>query len=368
MTAGPIKSQASRSEIILYQTEDGHTRIEVRLEDESVWLTQVMIAELYQSSVPNINMHIRNILENQELLAEATIKESLIVRSEGSRQITRPIRFYNLDMILAVGYRVRSNRGIQFRRWATERLREYLIKGFTMDDERLKEGRTLGADYFDELLERIRDIRASEKRFYQKIRDLYALSIDYDPKADQTLEFFSIVQNKLHWAVAGKTAAEIISERADAGKPNMGLTCWKGAKVRRRDITVAKNYLVADEISDLNRIVVMYLDYAEDQARRRQPLYMRDWRIKLDAFLKFNEREILKDAGKVSMEVARTLALEEYEKFDRGRLADDAQREGSADDGFEKTAKRIEGQVKKRALLPADGGLRGKGKRKAKKQ
>ncbi|MHB8095981.1 MAG: virulence RhuM family protein [Candidatus Aminicenantales bacterium] len=338
----------NRSEIILYQTDDGRTRIEVRLEDDSVWLTQVMMADLFQTSVPNINIHIRNILADRELSDEATIKEYLIVRLEGARQVTRPVKFYNLDMILAVGYRVRSHRGVQFRRWATERLREYLIKGFTMDDERLKEGRTFGADYFDELLERIRDIRASEKRFYQKIRDLYALSIDYDSKVEQTLEFFSIVQNKLHWAIAGKTAAEIIKERADAGKPNMGLTSWKGAKVRRGDVTVAKNYLSAGEISELNRIVVMYLDYAEDQAKLRRPLYMSDWRTKLDAFLKFNEREILEHPGKVSMEVARALALNEYEKFKKRRLAEEAQEEAADDDGFDRTIKHIEREEKKR--------------------
>jgi len=367
MSDRPIKLLENSSEIILYQTEDGRTRIEVRLEDESVWLTQIMMADLFQTSVPNINIHIRNILEERELLAEATIKEYLIVRSEGPRQVTRPVKFYNLDMILAVGYRVRSHRGVQFRRWATEKLREYLVKGFTMDDERLKEGRILGADYFDELLERIRDIRASEKRFYQKIRDLYALSIDYDVKAEETLEFFGIVQNKLHWAIAGKTAAEIIKERADAGKPNMGLTSWKGVKVRRTDVMVAKNYLTADEISGLNRIVVMYLDYAEDQACRRRPLYMRDWRAKLDAFLKFNEREILESAGKVSMEVAQALALDEYEKFNKRRLADEARREALADDGFDETARLIEGHAKKRKAPVAGGKLNGKSRRKAEK-
>jgi hypothetical protein len=345
----------NRSEIILYQTEDGRTRIEVRLEDESVWLTQVMMAELFQTSVPNINMHIRNVLEERELSGEATIKEYLTVRKEGTRRVQRPVKFYNLDMILAVGYRVRSHRGVQFRQWATERLREYLVKGFTMDDERLKEGRNLGVDYFDELLERIRDIRASEKRFYQKIRDLYALSIDYDSKAEETLEFFSIVQNKLHWAIAGKTAAEIIGERADAAKPNMGLTCWKGAKVRRTDVMVAKNYLSADEISELNRIVVMYLDYAEDQVRRRRPLHMRDWRARLDAFLKFNERDILEHAGRVAMEIAQELALNEYEKFNQRRLAVEARQEALADDGFDEAARVIEKKLKERKALPRPG-------------
>lgn len=348
----------NRSEIILYNTEDGQGRIQVRLEGGTVWLPQSGMVELYQTTKQNVSLHIQNIYGEGELAREATVKQYLTVQTEGSRKITRPIEFYNLDMILAVGYRVRSHRGVQFRRWATERLREYLVKGFTMDDERLKEGRTLGADYFDELLERIRDIRASEKRFYQKIRDLYTLSTDYDPKAEQALEFFSIVQNKLHWAIAGKTAAEIISGRANAEKPNMGLTNWKGSKVRRTDVAVAKNYLTADEISELNRIVVMYLDHAEDQARRRRPLHMRDWRARLDAFLKFNEREILEHAGKVSMEVAQALALDEYEKFNKLRLDDEARREAIADDGFDETARMIEGKAKKRKALPPDSGRR----------
>jgi hypothetical protein len=367
MNNKPEKSSENRSEIMLYQTEDGRTRIEVRLEGDTVWMSQAGMVELYQTTKQNVSLHIRNILEEGELARGATVKQYLTVQTEGGRQIRRSLEIYNLDMILAIGYRVRSHRGVQFRRWATERLREYLVKGFTMNDERLKDGLNLGADYFDELLERIRDIRASEKRFYQKIRDLYALSIDYEPKAEETQEFFSIVQNKLHWAIAGKTAAEIISERADASKPNMGLTSWNGTKVRSTDVTVAKNYLAADEISGLNRIVVMYLDYAEDQARRRHPLYMQDWRAKLDAFLKFNEREILEHAGKVSMEVARTLAIDEYEKFNRRRLAEEAQQEALQEDGFEKAAKLIEGKAKERkdSALPVkkQGKLRKKARR-----
>jgi hypothetical protein len=234
-----------RSEIILYQTEDGQSRIQVRLEGGTVWLTQALMAELFQTTPQNITIHVRGIYKGGELAEEGTCKEYLQVRREGGRAVQRKIKLYNLDMILAVGYRVRSHRGTQFRQWATERLREYLVKGFVMDDERLKEGRSLGADYFDELLDRIRDIRASEKRFYQKIRDLYALSVDYDPKAEQTFEFFQIVQNKLHWAVTGKTVAELIAERANASKPNMGLTSWRGTKVRQTDVTVAKNYLNA---------------------------------------------------------------------------------------------------------------------------
>ena len=330
-------SASTSSEIVFYQTEDGRSRVQVRLDGGTVWLTQRLLGELFQKDVRTINEHIINIFDEGELEPEATIRKFRIVQTEGSRQVRRAIDHYNLDMILAVGYRVRSHRGTQFRRWATERLREYVVKGFVLDDERLKEGRMLGADYFDELLERIREIRASEKRFYQKIRDLYALSIDYDPTTAETKQFFQIVQNKLHWAITGNTAAEIIAERADAEKPNMGLTTWKGAKVRRVDVTVAKNYLKEDEIRQLNRIVTMYLDYAEEQAERRKPLYMRDWRAKLDAFLAFNERDILKDAGRVSAEVAQKLALDEYDKFESRRLAEEA----SAPDDLEEAARRL---------------------------
>ena len=231
-----------------------------------------------------------------------------------------------------MGYRVRSPRGVQFRRWATERLNEYLVKGFTMDDERLKQGRNIGSDYFDEMLARIRDIRSSEKRFYQKIRDIYALAVDYDPQAKETVTFFRIVQNKLHFAVSGKTAAELISERADSSKPNMGLTTWKGAKVRKGDVTIAKNYLNETEMEGLNRIVTMYLDYAEDQAKLHRQIFMRNWREKLDAFLQFNEREILQDAGKVSKAVADRLAEEHYEIFNEQRLKQEARKEAIADD------------------------------------
>jgi len=327
------------SEILFYKTEDGRNRIEVRLDGNTVWLSQRLLAELFQKDVRTINEHIQNIYEEGELAPETTIRKFRIVQTEGKREVERGVDFFNLDVIIAVGYRVKSHRGTQFRRWATERLREYLVKGFTMDDERLKEGRNIGEDYFDELLERIRDIRASEKRFYQKIRDIYKLAIDYDAEAEETKEFFQIVQNKLHWAITGKTAAELISERANSSKPNMGLTSWKGPKVRRTDVAVAKNYLSIDEIGELNRIVVMYLDYAEDQAHRRKPLYMHDWRDKIDAFLKFNERAILEDAGKVSMEIAKTLALEEYDKFNQRRLVEEAAKE---EEEFEKIARQLE--------------------------
>lgn len=326
------------TEIVLYQSEDGRTRVQVRLEAGTVWLSQKLLAELYQVSVPTINEHLGNIFEEDEADPSATIRKFRMVQTEGKREVARLVDFYNLDVILAVGYRVRSHRGTQFRRWATERLREYVVKGFVLDDERLKEGKTAGPDYFDELLERIRDIRASEKRFYEKLRDLWKLAADYDPKSEQTREFFQIVQNKMHWASTGRTAAELIAERVDPAKANMGLTTWKGPKVRKGDVVVAKNYLNEEELRSLNRIVTMYLDYAEEQVSRRRPLYMRDWRDKLDAFLRFNERDVLPDAGKVSMEVAKKLAEDSYEAFHHRRLAEEA----TADDDLGALAKQLE--------------------------
>jgi len=329
------------SQILIYQPEDGRTRIDVRLEDETVWLSQAQMVDLFQSSKQNISLHIKNIYEEGELDEDATVKEYLTVQTEGQREVQRGIKHYNLDMIIAVGYRVRSHRGTQFRRWSTERLREYLVKGFTMDDERLKEVRNLGADYFDELLERIRDIRASEKRFYRKVQDIYALSIDYDPKSEQAQLFFQTVQNKLHWATHGHTAAELILERADADRPNMGLTTWKGAKVRKGDVATAKNYLNEDELRSLNRIVTMYLDYAEDQAQHRQPMHMADWESRLNAFLQFNGREVLDHAGAITADLAKERAEAEYARFHQRRLTEDAARE-EADD-FEREAERIAG-------------------------
>jgi len=310
----------NNSDILIYQTEDGKTKIDVKIEDNTVWMTQKAIAELYQTSSQNITMHIKRIYNEGELIEEATCKYYLQVQNEGTRKVERKLNFYNLEIIIAIGYRVRSNRGTQFRRWATERLNEYLVKGFTMDDQRLKDMRNFGDDYFDELLERIRDIRTSEKRFYKKITDIYATSVDYEPKSERSRLFFATVQNKLHFAIHGSTAPELISQRADASKNNMGLTSWKSNKVRKSDITIAKNYLNEKELKSLNRIVSMYLDYAEDQALRRKPMYMKDWESKLNSFLQFNEREILKDSGKVSRKVAEELALREYEKFSQKRL------------------------------------------------
>lgn len=320
----------NKTDILIYQTEDGNTKIDVRLENETVWMTQKAIAELYQTTPQNITLHVKNIYEEGELKEESTCKYYLQVQNEGSREVKRKAKHYNLEMILAIGYRVRSHRGTQFRQWATERLNEYLIKGFTIDDDRLKDMRNFGQDYFDELLERIRDIRASEKRFYQKFTDIYATSVDYNPDAEITNKFFATVQNKLHFAIHGMTAAELISKRADAETENMGLTSWKGDKVRKRDVTVAKNYLSEKELKSLNRIVTMYLDYAEDQAERQRPMYMKDWIDKLNAFLQFNERDILENAEKVSKVVADKIATQEYERFNQHRI------EQSSNDDFDK--------------------------------
>ena len=328
-----------KGEIVLYQTEDGSTRIECRFADENIWLSQALMAELFQVTVPTVNEHLKGIYADGELPSRATIRKFRIVRSEGGRQVSREIEHYNLEAILAVGYRIRSQRGTAFRQWATARLKEYLVKGFVMDDERLKNPPGPGVpDYFDELLERIRDIRASEKRMYLRIRDIFALATDYQPDAVQTQQFFQIVQNKLHWAATGKTAAELIAERADHTQPNMGLTTWKGGKLRKTDVSVAKNYLREGEIAELNRIVTMYLDYAEDQARRRNVLYMRDWREKLDAFLQFNERDILTHAGRVEKAVADKLAEGEYDKFQARRLAYEAKTDTKA---FDEAVKKL---------------------------
>lgn len=321
-----------QSSLILYQTEDGRTRIQCRFENETIWLTQALIAELFQKDVRTINEHLVNIYEEGELSPEATIRKFRIVRTEGAREVSREIEHYSLPAILAVGYRVRSHRGTQFRQWATARLTEYLVKGFTMDDERLKNPPGPGqVDYFDELLECIRDIRASERRVYLRVREILALAADYAPGEAETQAVFRVVQNKLHFAATGKTAPELIAERADAAQPNMGLTTWKGGVVRKGDVTVAKNYLREGEIAELNRIVVMFLDFAEDQARRRKQVFLRDWQAKLDAFLEFNERAILPDAGTVSREQADGHAEAEYERFAARRRAEiEAQAEADA--------------------------------------
>ena len=339
------ENHAPEGQIVLYQTADGRQRIEVRLANNTVQLSQVLIAELYQTTVPNINLHIKNIYEEGELSEEATIKNYLIVRQEGTRQVTRPVKYYNLDMILAIGYRVRSHRGIQFRQWATERLKEYVVKGFALDDERLAEPG--GVDYFDELLDRIRSIRASEKRFYQKIRDIYTLSTDYDPQHAMTQDFFKTVQNKLLYAVTGFTAAEIIHKRVNADHPHIGLMTWKGAsrgkQLTKADVEIAKNYLDQEELKDLELLVSQYLDFAERQARQRKVMYMADWKSKLDAFLQLNDEKILTHAGKISSEMAKKTVLTEYTKFQEHRKSEEStQTENELLDALNKVLTTIE--------------------------
>jgi hypothetical protein len=305
--------QSSDSEIILYQTEDGHTRVEVKFSGETAWLSLNQIAELFQRDNSVISKHIRNVFSEGELSPGATVAKFATVQKEGSREVSREIEFYNLDVIISVGYRVKSHRGTQFRIWATERLREYIIKGFTLDDQRLKNAG--GGNYFKELLARIRDIRTSEKVFWLQVLDIYATSIDYDPSEEITKQFFAAVQNKMHWAAHGKTAAEIISQRADASLPYMGLTSWSGEKPRKTDVAIAKNYLKHEELDALNKIVTAFLDFAEVQALNQRPMYMRDWIAKLDDFLKLSERKILTHAGKISHDAAVQKAETEYLKY-----------------------------------------------------
>lgn len=308
-----MSEEISKGSIILYQTPDGQSKIEVTLSNDTVWLTTDQMAELFQRNKSTISRHIRNIFEEGELNADSTVAFFATVQNEGKRKVERNIAFYNLDMIISVGYRVNSHRGVQFRIWATQVLREYLIKGFAMNDELLK--RAGGGNYFDELLARIRDIRSSEKLFYRKVLEIYALSIDYDPRAEATQQFFKTVQNKMHFSAHGHTATEIIYERADAQKDFMELTSWAGALPKRTDAEVAKNYLSADELDTLNRIVSLYLDFAELQAKSHQPMYMKDWIQKLDDFLKLSGKELLTHAGRISAEIAKQKADMEYDKF-----------------------------------------------------
>jgi hypothetical protein len=308
-----------KGEILLYQSEDGTTKIDVRLENETVWLTQKSMAELFQTTIPNINMHLKNIFEEGELVPNRTIKEFLIVRLEGNREVSRNIDFYNLDVIISAGYRIKSHVATQFRIWATQRLKEYIIKGFTLDDERMKAAGQIR--YFDELQERIRDIRSSEKIFYQKVKDIFALSIDYEPQTSLAKEFFATIQNKLHWAIHQHTAAELIAERAKSTDKNMGLTTWQGAKVRISDVRIAKNYLKEGEISQLNLLVEQFLAFAENQSRQKKVMYMTDWIKKLNDILTINENQILEHAGKISHQLAVEIAEAEYEKYNTLRIA-----------------------------------------------
>tara|TARA_R110002050_G_scaffold224188_3_gene360165 strand:+ start:2501 stop:3538 length:1038 start_codon:yes stop_codon:yes gene_type:complete len=336
----------NQSEFLLYVSQSGDVKVDVLLQDETVWLTQDGMQKLFEKAKATISEHISNVFEEGELERESTVRKFRTVQMEGGREVARELDYYNLDVIISVGYRVKSQRGTQFRIWATKILREYIIKGFAMDDERLKQGSALfGKDYFDELLERIREIRASERRFYQKITDIYAqCSIDYDPKAEITQTFYKTVQNKLHWAITGHTAAELIKGRADSSKPKMGLTTWKNApkcKILKTDVSVAKNYLNEKELKELNRIVTMYLDFAELQAEKQNPMKMVDWVSRLDAFLQFNDYKVLKDAGKISASIAKQLAEKEYSKY---RVVQDKEFESD----FDKEVKRITKKGKKK--------------------
>ena len=319
---GPEKSivpEQTAGELLIYQTEDGLTRIEAKMVNESVWLTQAQMTVLFQKEKSTISEHISAIFDEGELDRVATVRKFRTVQTEGERQVQREIEHYNLDVVISVGYRVKSHRGTQFRIWATQRLRDYIIKGFAMDDERLKQAG--GGNYFDELLSRIRDIRASEKVFWKKVLEIYATSIDYNSSAETSQQFFKVIQNKMHWAAHGHTAAEVIMARADAAKPNMGMTAFSKGKPKRTDTHIAKNYLNEDELDNLNRIVSMYLDFAELQAKNQRPMYMADWVKKLDDFLRISERDILTHAGKVSQETAKDHADAEFDKFQQCQLS-----------------------------------------------
>ena len=335
MTDKPTSLPAD-TEFLLYQTEDGRTQVEVRMDGETTWLSLGQMAELFQRDKSVISRHINNLFKEGELRREATVAEFATVQREGKREVARDVDYFNLDVIISVGYRVKSHRGTQFRIWATQRLREYIVKGFTLDDDRLK--RAGGGSYFDELLARIRDIRSSEKVFWRKVLEIYATSIDYSPSAESSQLFFSTVQNKMHWAAHGHTAAEVIAARVDAARPNMGLTTWSGEVLRKADVAVAKNYLAAEEMDALNRIVTAYLEFAELQALSHKPMYMADWISKLDGFLKLFERDILTHAGKVSRKLAVEKAEREYKQFTAARAALPA----AVEEHFEEAVRSVE--------------------------
>lgn len=332
-------AEQEKGEILLYKTSDGTSKIEVTLYDETVWLTLEQLAELFQRNKSTISRHIKNILESGELQADSTVAFFATVQSEGGRKVERNVAYYNLDMIISVGYRVNSYRGVQFRIWAAQVLKEYLVKGFALNDDLLK--RAGGGNYFNELLARIRDIRSSEKIFYRKVLEIYALSIDYDPRTDTTKRFFATVQNKIHYSTHGHTAAEIIYNRADSEKDFMGLTSWTGAMPKRNDAEYAKNYLTKDELDTLNRIVSLYLDFAELQAKNHTPMYMKDWIRKLDDFLKLSDKELLNHAGKISAELAKTKANNEYAKYQKRIENQLSPVEIHFIDNFEKEQKKI---------------------------
>ena len=308
-----------KNDILIYNTPNGNSNVEVYLFDEDIWMTQAALADLFQTSRNNITMHVQNIYKEDELMEEATSKPDLLVRNEGSRTGKRSIKLYNLKMIIAIGMRAKSSAATSFRIWANNVLREYMVKGFAMDDRRLEDPERFGKDYFDELYLRIRAIRASEKRFYQKVLDIYSTSVDYNANDEQTISFFKTVQNKLHFAISGETAAEIVYHRADAEKDNMGLTSWSGEHVQKTDVTIGKNYLSKEEIDSLNQIVNMYLDHAERMAKSAIPMHMSDWVSALDEFLRFERADILTGSGKISHALAVQKAHKEYEKFDSAR-------------------------------------------------
>ncbi len=335
------KTDSNNSQFLIYISEKGNTKIEVRFENETVWLTQNQIADLFQTTKQNVSLHISNIYKEDELDEISTVKEFLTVQKEGNREVNRTVKHYNLDMIISVGYRIKSKIATRFRQWVTGHLKEFIVKGFVLDDERLKNP-DLPFDYFDELLLRIQDIRTSEKRFYRKITDIYATSVDYDPTFDESILFFKTVQNKMHWAITEKTAAEIIYERVDSEKQNMGLTTWRGDKIRKQDVSIAKNYLLIEELEALNNLVEQYLVFAEGQAKRRVPMYMKDWITKLNGFLTLNDREILEHSGRISHELAKEKAENEYEIFNAKRL----ENKNQLDSDFEQTIKRLENKKK----------------------
>ena len=334
-----------KGQFLLYQTPDGDSQIEVKLQNDTVWLSLDQMAELFQRNKSTISRHIKNVLEDGELQEEATIANFATVQNEGTRKVERVIAFYNLDMIISVGYRVHSYRGVQFRIWATKVLKEYIVKGFAMNDDLLK--RAGGGNYFDELLARIRDIRSSEKMFYRKVLEIYALSIDYDPRVEMTQKFFKTVQNKMHYSVHGHTAAEIIYERADAEKDFMGLTTWSGAMPSKPEAEIAKNYLTHEEIKSLNRIVSLYLDFAEMQAEEHRPMYMKDWINILDDFLRISRKDILTHAGKISAKLAKEKADQEYDKFKERTKNNLSPVEIHFLENFEREQKRLLGEGKK---------------------
>lgn len=333
----PVYSMETNSQIIIYQTASGETKLEVRLENETVWLTQKLMAELFQTTKQNVSLHLQNIFVEGELHEDSVVKEFLTTAADGKNYRTA---FYNLDAIISVGYRIKSSVATRFRQWATQHIREYIVKGFVLDDERLKNP-DQPFDYFEELLRRIQDIRTSERRFYQKITDIYATSTDYDPTDERSILFFQTVQNKMHWAITGKTAAEIIVDRADSKKPNMGLTNWRGTKPRKQDVSIAKNYLNEDEISALNNLTEQYLVFAEGQAMRRIPMYMKDWIEKLHGFLQLNDRNILDHAGKISHQLAIEKAESEYEKYN-------SRSTNELESDFDEAAKRLTSSRKKK--------------------